>query len=75
MLGDQVDIGAPVNKWEVMGKGFATVHTCEQFRAHGRIIQYGNLADPGSVALLNASPQRSGASRCVPDDDPRLKTN
>jgi hypothetical protein len=74
MLGDRVDIGAPVNEWDVMGKGFASVHACEQFRTHGRIMQYGNLTDPRSVALVKAFPQRRAASRCTPDDDPRLKT-
>jgi hypothetical protein len=36
--GTQVDIGAPLNEWEVVRKGFATVHDCEQFRAHGQIM-------------------------------------
>ncbi len=40
--GSQVDIGAPLNEWEVVRKGFATAHECEQFRAHGRIMGYAN---------------------------------
>lgn len=72
MLGDQVDIGAPVNEWDVMNKGFATVRACEQFRTH--MVFWGVVNDPRSVARWKVFPQRRAASRCIPDDDPRLKT-
>jgi hypothetical protein len=73
--GSQVDIGAPLNEWEVLRKGFATAHECEQFRAHGQIDQYVNLTErnPKVEALVKAFPQRRAAGRCTPDDDPRLK--
>jgi hypothetical protein len=72
IIGDRVDIGAPVNEWDVMNKGFATVHDCEQFRAH--MAFWGVVNDPRSVALGQVFPERRAASRCIPDDDPRLKT-
>jgi len=31
MVRDRVDIGAPVNEWDVVREGFATIRDCEQF--------------------------------------------
>jgi len=73
--GTKVDIGAPINEWEIVRKGFATVRVCEQFRAHGKMINFYQVGDPRTTALVQAAPQRSAAGRCVPDDDPRLKGN
>jgi hypothetical protein len=61
---------APVNEWDVMPKGFASAHDCEQFRAQGKIME--NLNVPTDVAPMVFA-QRRAASRCVPDDDPRLQ--
>jgi hypothetical protein len=76
LVGDRVDIGAPVNEWEVMGKGFATVRECEEFRAH--VQGYANLTevlnDPKKAAQVKAFPERRANSRCTPDDDPRLNS-
>jgi hypothetical protein len=76
MVGDQVDIGAPVNEWDVIAKGFATVHDCEQYQANARA--YGNLTEvlgnPKELALMKAFPQRRAGGRCTPDDDQRLKS-
>jgi len=81
LVGDRVDIGAPVNEWEIMGKGFATVRDCEQSRTRVGWYGYANLtdmSDPKTRAKEEADAkaffQRRTASRCVPDDDLRLKT-
>jgi hypothetical protein len=73
--GTKVDIGAPVNEWEVVRKGFATARDCEQFRAHGQITNFYQVGDPRTTALVLAAPERRAEGRCMPDDDPRLKGN
>jgi hypothetical protein len=76
LVGDRVDIGAPINEWQVMGRGFASARECEQFRAH--INEYVNLTevlnDPEKAARVKTFPERRANSRCTPDDDPRLKS-
>jgi hypothetical protein len=69
--GTKVDIGAPVNEWEVVRKGFATAHDCEEFLAHGKIIAMANLTS----RVMSPTPEQRAAGRCMPDDDPRLKGN
>ena len=85
MIGDQVDIGAPVKEWTVGARGFATVAECEKYRAHAhyQCVGYVNLTQPyildmrtkkEAQAEMNAcAERRSAASRCTPDDDSRLK--
>jgi len=68
--GTWVDSGAPVNEWDVMRKAFASAHDCEQFRTQGKIID--NVNVPADMAPMVFA-QRRAASRCVPDDDPRLR--
>ena len=84
MLADQVDIGAPVNEWTVGARGFATVAECEKYRAHAHYecVGYVNLTAPSpteqakmkaQAEMKDCAQRRSEASRCTPDDDPRLK--
>ena len=74
MLGDRADIGAPVNEWDVLRKGFATAHDCDKFRANDQVIWQGSGSKPGvvNVYVPPVPPQQRAAARCVPDDDPRL---
>ena len=49
MLGDRADIGAPVNEWDVLRKGFATAHDRDEFRANDQVIWQGSGSKPGVV--------------------------
>ena len=47
-----MDVGAPVDEWQVMRRGFANAHDCEQFRAQEEIIlKYSNLTEADRRAL------------------------
>lgn len=79
MVGDQVDLGAPVNDWTVGARGFATEHECEQYRPQCTFFGYVNLSDDSAKSQLRIQAemsdfaQRRDASRCTPDDDPRIR--
>ncbi len=47
-----IDIGAPINEWQVVQRGFGTAHDCEEFRAQEEIIlKYSNLTEADRRAL------------------------
>jgi hypothetical protein len=79
--GDGPDLGAPVNEWLVIHRGFATVRQCEDYRDHVQIwFGYANLTErtysPPKREVekgSNSPPQFHEGWRCTPDDDPRLK--
>ena len=44
----EMDIAAPVTEWEVVKRGFATAHDCEEFRTQVEIIMgYSNPTEAG----------------------------
>ena len=67
LVRNQVDAGAPTSEWKVQRRGFATVHDCEEFRAHGHLtlnldIHYWDpKADP--ARSLNSRAPRAAVSR------------
>jgi hypothetical protein len=71
------DVTAPLSKWEDFGK-FGGASDCE--RERGRLSNF--LRDPTMLANEEQEPhwysdyarKRLDASKCVEDDDPRLKT-
>ncbi len=76
-VGVQVDIGAPVSEWNIVGKGFATVRNCEQFRAQEsrdrvRVCLNTTCTIMRDVPIPSPIAERRAVSRCTPDDDPRL---
>jgi hypothetical protein len=78
MVGDRVDSGAPVREWEVMGKSYPTIKDCEKDRPNVGWFGYANLSEAAGNSKepgrMKAFPARRAASRCLPDDDPRLKS-
>jgi hypothetical protein len=72
------DVNAPLSKWENFGK-FGGASECE--RERGRLSNF--LVDPTMLANEEQEPhwyadyakKRLDASKCVEDDDPRLKSD
>jgi hypothetical protein len=76
-VGGQVDIGAPVSEWNIVGEGFATVRDCEQFRVQEgqdrvRVCLNATCTTMRDLPIPSPIAQRRAASGCTPDDDPRL---